>query len=277
MQRVTFTSSLGETIELYQSPFFLNEIEGLGDVSAEIHSQKSPGQNGSMAIDYLLEERYIPIEVIILKDLEANRELISRVFNPNLGPGRLTYQNNIVRREITAISEHVPKFPDERPRLGQKAMIDLVCNNPYWEDHILNNVKLEDFVSSFSFPFSFPVSFAIRGDMRTLLNEGHVPTPIKVTFIGEAVNPKITNLTTGEFIRINRTIPKDYKLVITTDVNHKSVKIIAPDGIETNAMGYIDLDSDFFSLDVGNNQLSFITDGGTPEVYIEYRNLYVGV
>lgn len=277
MQRVTFTSSLGETIELYQSPFFLNEIEGLGDVSAEIHSQKSPGQNGSMAIDYLLEERYIPIEVIILKDLEANRELISRVFNPNLGPGRLTYQNNIVRREITAISEHVPKFPDERPRRGQKAMIDLVCNNPYWEDPNLNNVKLEDFVSSFSFPFSFPVSFAIRGDMRTLLNEGHVPTPIKVTFIGEAVNPKITNLTTGEFIRINRTIPKDYKLVITTDVNHKSVKIIAPDGIETNAMGYIDLDSDFFSLDVGNNQLSFITDGGTPEVYIEYRNLYVGV
>ena len=86
-------------------------------------------------------------------------------------------------------------------------------------------------------------------------------------------------MSTGETIRIKRTIPAGYSLVITTDFNNKSVQIIAPDGVATDAMGYIDLDLpwSFFSLDVGENQLSFITEGGKPDVFIEYKNLYVGV
>ena len=277
MQRVTFTNSRGETIELYEQPFFLNKIEGLGDVDATIHSLKAPGQDGSTLIDVTLEERYIPIEVVILKDLLDNRKLISKIFNPKLGPGTLVYENDNYKREITAVSEHVPKFADERPRLGQKAIIDLVCPNPYWRDVNPTNIKLEDFVSNFSFPFSFPVSFAVRGDSKSFLNDGHVPTPIKVTFVGESVNPKITNVTTGDFIKVNRTVPQGYSLIITTDFDNTAVKIVAPDGVETNAMGYIDLNSEFFNLDIGDNQLMFITDGGTPEVYIEYKNWYVGV
>src|SRR5690606_39384781 len=68
-------------------------------------------------------ERYIPIEVVITEDLLINRQLISRVFNPKLGEGFLTYENDIVKRNIMAIPEHVPSFEDIRPRKWQRVKI----------------------------------------------------------------------------------------------------------------------------------------------------------
>ena len=162
-------------------------------------------------------------------------------------------------------------------RRTQISSINLICPNPFWQDINPTNIKLEDFVAAFRFPFHFPVRFASRGDSAVLVNTGDVPTPIKVTFRGESVNPKITNLTTGEFIKVNRSIPPGYTLVLNTEFGNKEVKIVAPDGVETNAFNYIDLNSQFFSLREGANNFSFITDGGKPEVYVEYYNRYLSV
>lgn len=261
----------------------LVSIEGLGDVNADIQTQKSPFQDGTTLIDTVLEPRYIQTEFLIrgtdYNEVRSKRTFISSVINPRLGLGTLTYYSGDTVREIKAVAESVPYYPDKesRGRRWQRGLVTFVAPNPYWQDVSPTNIKLEDYVANFSFPFSFPVNFAIRGDSRTLINDGHAPAPITVTFVGEAVNPSITKIETGEFIRVNRTIPSGYQLVITTEFNNKSVKIVAPDGVETSAMGYIDLDSEFFSLDVGRNQLSFITEGGQPEVYVEYRNWYVGV
>lgn len=273
---------MGDSIILYnRPPFLLSKIDGLGDVDANVQMTKSPFQDGTTLIDSLLEPRYISMQVSVLgnspAEISQHRERLARVFNPKL-PGVILYENGNVTREIYANPEHVPKFPsDDRGRTYQISLVNLVCPNPYWRDINPTNIKLQDFVGNFFFPVSFPTSFSIRGDEQELFNEGHAPTPIKVTFRGEAVNPMITKSSTGEFIRINRTIPAEHSLVITTGFNEKAVRIIDPHGVEMNAMGYIDLDSTFFSLDVGENQLKFITDGGNPEVFIEYRNLYLGV
>lgn len=284
MHKLTYTNSQGESIVFsHRPPFILSKFEGLGDVEAEVQRQKSPYQDGSTHTDTILQERFIVLEVTILgnshDDVSAKREQLSRVLNPKL-KGKLVFENGRVTREIEAFSEHVPKFPSGGENRGssyQISLINLVCPNPFWQDINPTNIKLEDFVANFAFPFSFPVSFATRGDTRVLVNTGHVPTPVKVTFVGESINPKITKINTGEFIKVNRTIPAGYSLVITTDFGNKAVEIIAPDGVATNALGYIDLDTTFFSLDVGENQLSFITEGGQPDVYIEYKNLFVGV
>lgn len=284
MIKLNFTNSTGKSIELFSAPFRLSKVEGLGDVEAEIQMLRAPFQQGSTFVDALLMERHISVELTITGkdevDLAANRRLFSEVFNPILGLGLLTYTDKSGSKQILAVPESVPAYPDgpmNRGRWFQKVLLFLVCPNPYWQDINPTNVKLEDYVSNFSFPFSFPVSFATRGDMRTLVNNGHAPAPVKITFVGESVNPKITKVDTGEFIRVKRTIPEGYSLVITTGFDDKAVRIIAPDGVESNAMGYIDLNSTFFSLDIGENKLSFITDGGKPDVYVEYRNQYLGV
>ena len=134
-------------------------------------------------------------------------------------------------------------------------------------------------MANFHFPFSFPVHFAVRGDLGIIDNTGHMPAPLKITFRGPATNPTITKINTGETIKIKRFIPDGYALVITTDFDNQSAEIVAPDGVSEDAMGYLDLSVDwsFFMLDVGENRISFITDGGSPEVYVEYRTQYVGI
>ncbi|MFJ8262724.1 phage distal tail protein [Rummeliibacillus sp. NPDC094406] len=277
-----FTNSRGESVEFGDSPFYLQSIN-LGGTAANIQKQKSPFLDGSIFLDALLDDLEIEIEFLInypfggYGDISKARELISRVCNPKLGPGELTYTNEYVTRTIKCVSEYVPDFPDGESRKSvlQKGKVTFVAHDPFYQDQTDENYKLEDFVAHFHFAFHFPVRFASRGDSKILTNKGHVPTPILVEFRGEAVNPKITNLTTGEFIKVNRVIPKGYTLVINTDERERDVKIIAPDGIEENAMHYIDLESSFFMLQQGDNRFSFITDGGRPEVYVRYKNKYL--
>lgn len=282
MRKLTYVNSLGESITFHKTPYLITSLTGISEVEAETQGQKSPGQDGDTYIDSLLEPRFPTLEGVIVESnlmkIKEYRSQILRVCNPKYGLGKLTLELDGDIKEIDAVLDGVPVFPERKDASRvQTFMIVWKCPNPYWQDVNPTNIKLEDYVANFSFPFSFPVTFSIRGDSRTIVNSGHVPTPIKVTFRGNSVNPKITKNNTGEFIKVNRTIPEGYNLVITTDFNNKSVKIIAPDGVESNAMGYIDLDSTFFDLDVGENHLSFITEGGKPEVFIEYRNLFIGV
>lgn len=278
-EKLTITNSNGDSVVFsHRPPFLLSKIDGLGDVEANVQMSSAPFQDGATHIDTLLEPRYIDMQISILNDdVPGMRQRLARVLNPKLTL-HIIYENRDVTRQIQAYSEHVPKYPsDGRGLRYQIALINLVCPNPYWQDVNPTMLKLQDFVGNFFFPVSFPASFSIRGDQEEFMNLGDVPAPVKVTFRGEAVNPMITNVSTGEFIRVNRTIPAEHSLVITTDMNYRTVRIVDPYGAEMNAMGYIDLNSTFFSLDVGENKLSFITDGGNPEVFIEYRNRYLGV
>lgn len=285
IEKVTFTNSRRQSIELSnRRPFLLQSVEGKADVGADIQTQKAPYQDGSSYIDSLLQPRSIALNVSILaysqEGLIQQRQLLASVFNPKLEPGKLVYSKGNVQREIKAVVENVPVFAVGSENNGmryQRTIINLLCPSPFWEDIASENYKLEDFVGNFRFKFRFPVRFATRGDSRILLNKGDVPTPIVVEFRGASVNPKITNVTTGEFIKVNRTIPPGYKLVLDTSFGNKRVEIVAPDGVVENAFHYIDLESTFFSLDVGETKFGFITEGGNPEVYVEYKHRYLSV
>lgn len=286
MPKIKYTSGRGEAVELYGSPFQLSKIDGIGGVEADIQMSKSPFQHGSTYIDSPLQSRFMALEVTIRgsseEEVTNRRRFISSVFNPINGLGILEFIDATGSKHIKAIAQAVPYFPDGKENRGinfQKALINLVAPNPMFYDASATSIRLEDYVANFAFPFSFPVSFAVRGDVGTVVNVGHAPAPVRITFRGEAVNPQITKVNTGETLRIRRTIPLGWSLVITTDFDNQSVEIISPEGISTNAMGYLDLTAgwSFFNLDIGENKLSFITDGGKPEVFIEYRNQYVGV
>lgn len=282
--KLEFINSRGETIELYGRPFRLVSAIGLGEVEADIQMQKAPYQDGSTLTDTPLQQRYIDIEIKITGDdnldTEAKRRKVTSIFNPRLKEGTLRYISDSGVREIKAVATSLPHFPDgteNRQETFQKALIQLVAPDPHWKDIIAENYKLEDFVSNFRFSFRFPVRFATRGDSKTLVNKGDVPTPIHVEFRGPVVNPRITNLTTGEFIRVNREIPAGYKLFLDTSFGNKRVEIVGPDGIVQNGFPWIDPYSTFFNLDVGENRFAFITDSGNPEVYVEYKHRYLSV
>lgn len=281
MQKVTFKNIWGEVVEIgYNFPFFLSRIEGLGDVQADIQSQKSPNQNGSSYIDSTLQKRTISIEISIMKDFHNARQILSRIFNPSLGEGLLVYENDFGKWQIKAVSEHVPIFPDNRPRIFQVALIDLIAHNPYWEDETDNKKSLIAYRNGLRYPFSFPKSYGIEGHSVVIVNEGHVDAPITIEFFGPSLNPTLTNETTGEFIKVYRQLRRGEKLTLNTDFNRKRVEITRKDGTVQNAYGYVDwFESSFIKLIPGINVLKYTADSGTEEavVNIIYRNRYVGI
>ena len=101
---------------------------------------------------------------------------------------------------------------------------------------------------------------------------------MEIYFHGPAVNPKITNLSTGESIRIKRELTTDDVLYISTAFGKKKVEIIRND-TRTDAFDYIDLASQFFSLQVGDNVIEYASENGLDpqNVEIRYRNRYIGV
>jgi Phage tail protein len=284
MQRIIFTNARGQSVELKSSaPFLLQSIDGLGDVDADIQTQKAPFQDGSTYIDSVLQERAISLEVVILADkstLLKQRQFLASVFNPKLGQGILRYENGEVVREIEAVPDGVPVFPSGRENRGpffQKALVNLLCPNPFWKSTEITEEPT--FEPLFQFPFEGVFEIGIQRDKRIIVNDGDAPAPLYIEFYGPAVNPIIINRTTGEFIKVNQTLGENEIMEIDTTPGKKSVYFIQPDGTKRNVFNWIDLNSSFFQLVVGENEIEYSADSDIQGaiVNISYRKLYNAV
>lgn len=284
MQKITYMNFLGQSIVLNGSPFILSKVEGLGDVGADVQRQKAPFQDGSTYIDSILNERLITFELAVMGDspqeVQTRRAHLASVINPKLGEGLLTYENDSGLWEINATPESVPVFPsgnDNRGSTFQKALVTLICPSSYWRSPVITEEPA--FEPLFQFPFEGVLEMGMQRDQRVIVNDGDAPAPINVEFYGPAVNPIITNLTTGEYIKVNRTLNEGEFMRIDTTRGKKSVEFVAPDGTVTNVFNWIDLESTFFQLVIGENQIEYSADSDIQGaiVNIRYNKLYTAV
>lgn len=285
MEKLTYTNVRGESIVFDGPPFYLVSVNGLGDVAANVQRQKAPYQDGSTRIGSTLEERVIPIEFLIVGDnyheVSEYRMQMSRILNPKLDEGILRYENGHVIREINVSAESVPFFPDgagNRITEMQKGLVTLVASDPYWRSTGITEEPA--FEPLFEFPFEGEFEMGMQRDQRIIFNDGDAPAPIQVEFFGPALNPKIINNTTGEFIRIKQELFEGERMMI--DTSDASVYFIDADGNERNVFPWIDLSgagTTFFKLEIGENEIEYTADSdiqGTV-VNILYSKLYTAV
>lgn len=280
MKQLKFTNKHGESILFgVGSSFTFTNITGLGEVEVDVQMQRAPYQDGGTFTDALLEPRPISFEVGIFgandTDISNKRSQLSRVLNPKLGPGLLEYRYGDVVRVIDAIVEHIPNFPpgfENRGRRHQRALVDLICPNPYWRT--LEITEEPAFESLFEFPFEGEFEFGMQRNDRMIFNDSDSPAPIQVDFYGPAQSPIIENLTTGEFIRINKRLEEGQTLKI--DTGKSSVIYVDESGVETNVFNWIDLSSTFFMLAVGENDITChcAISNNQRDFDIYYQKLY---
>ncbi|MEK4760758.1 phage tail family protein [Viridibacillus sp. FSL E2-0187] len=286
METVTYTNPRGETVTFGGPPFYLQSVTGLGDVTVQIQTQKSPFQDGSTYLDAILDEREVDIIFLIVADLEQNygdvskaRARIAQICNPKLGPGILKYENDYVVRIIDAVASHVPIYGDDsdRTKTLQKSTLTFVAPDPYWK-----SLKVEEepaFKPLFQFPFLGPFQMGLQQDRRIINNDGDAPTPIFVEFYGPALNPKIINNTTGEFIKVDQELLEGERMVIDTSEENKSVFFVGENGEMRSVFHWIDLDSDFFKLCIGENDIEYTADNDVQGAIlnISYNKRYNAV
>lgn len=231
-----------------------------------IHNQRIKPRSISVAADFLGENTE-----------EERRKLIS-FFNPKHN-GKLLVNYCGVERGIHYIVE---SFRDKRDNLYDvlSFQFDLICPNPFFHTVYQDFASLDTWVGGLQLKFTLPFRFKQKGDTKqNIYYTGDVNTPVEIFFKGPALNPKIANETTGEFIRINKKLETNDILYINTAYKNKQVKIIT-DNQSTNAFHYIDLDSTFFELQQGDNLISYSSEDAeqTPRgVDIKYYNRFLGI
>lgn len=125
------------------------------------------------------------------------------------------------------------------------------------------------------FPFTFPVVFgADTGSVTaSVLNNGNIAAyPTSITVVGPVNNPKITNVTTGEYIEVTTNLSSGSNvLTITYD---KDTLTVEKDG--NSVLSSVTDASTFFKLEPGTNQitLSGTSIGQNGYVTVNYRDSY---
>lgn len=284
MQRVTFVNSRGESLVFGNSPpFILNKIEGVDGPPGDILSTKSPYQDGSSFDSIRLSERPITITGYIIpktmQEMYQQRRNIMRILNPKLGLGRLVYSNDAQSYAIDAVIEGSPTF-QERYTHNQSFVLNFICPDPYFTDENKTSKGLRFESGGMTFPLRLPTMFAYSAYRGNFTNSGDVETPVEIHYKGPALNPIITNETTGEFIKVNYDLSENDVLVINTAFGQKRVEVMNSDGSRTNVFHWIDLDSTFFQLDIGQNILRYDSDRegdrSVATVTVYWYNRYIG-
>lgn len=268
-----------ETANNAKSELKLITFEGFGEVEANIQSTKSFQQDGSRMTNLTLEERYPYIEIMIVANdfslLSQTRRHLSKVFSPkSKGTFNLDYSGHSYQLDV--ITEGVPSFSSE-DSVGrtQIASVNFVAHDPYWVDKNINSKEIVSWVGGLTFPLKLPTEFSTKGEEQiNIINNGDVETPVTIDISGKATNPCIKNLTTGEYIKVNRAMLEKDSLRITTEFGNKRVEQNGE-----SVFNYIDLNSTFFSLKTGDNIIQMTTDDVQDDasVRISYKNRYIGV
>lgn len=280
-EEIVFTfQSNGKTLSIDEPEYDILNYEGLEATDYELEEQTNINGIGATKKRMKLLPRPISLEFDYVGREENKsriRQELIQFFSPFRG-GELVVNYLGVERKI---QYEVTGFFVNSKLLTEplSCLLELSCMDPMFEDILQSSEQISTWVGGWKWKFKLPFRMKQRGEPRkNIINEGHVETPVEIEFHGPAVNPQILNLITGEFIRIKRELTSDDILYINTAFGEKKVEIIR-DGVREDAFDYLDLESKFFSLQVGDNVIEYQSENGlNPQsVQIYYYNRYIGV
>ncbi len=204
--------------------------------------------------------------------------------------GQLIYTDANVTREIPCRVEALDMPQVQRARPGQPFVLTFECPDPYLRSTVEDVETIDTVVAIFEFPdASGGLEFTdgtggieldnyLVGTAVNITNEGDVPCPVTLTFYGPAVDPKIENQTTGEYIEFDLTLVAGDTLTIDTEA--KTVSFFdASVPSTTNGNQYLVLASSFWYLDIGVNAVRFTTGDSSTSARCEvaFKERYVSI
>lgn len=293
MQRLKVVNlGLNEEITFDMSgEILLSHIEGLGIPEVSEQKTQAPLQDGSDVYGLLLEDRVIRLQATVCaktrEELYKIRRKILRIINPrtyntrtqNKGELLLFYKNDYKTYRIYA---HIEDAVDFKTRVKNHMTVDIVftANNPYLLDEKNTKLAIKSLYGGLKFPLKLPTKFSNVGFRRNIVNDGDTEIPLEIQYHGPVTNPIVYNDTTGESLKVNRTLEKGETLLINTAYGNETVDILKENGLKENVFNWIDLEHrDFFKLTWGENIIRYSGDdeSNIGTIDIEFAIAYGGV
>jgi hypothetical protein len=271
-----YVNENGDTLIFeYAHGYLINKPSGIDTVSVSLSEAQGINQVGSTVQSKAVQSRPVTISGIIVGDDQAERKsALMSIVRPDLS-GRL-YADDYY------LSVHVTATPTVEPRAElAHFQFSVTAPYPYWQKDNSASQVLSGVQSRFKFPWNISKSYSFGALIETLFmninNNGQLPVPFTATFYAkdEVVNPKISNVQTGDTLIINKTMAAGERVVV--EITHERTNVTS--SVDGNIRGALDLDSTLFRLGVGDNILKPEADSGLKqlEVRIDFATEIVGV
>lgn len=249
------------------------DIKGIESSSNTINKSSSE-QDGANVISKKIDPREITITGDIKKNENEliNRDKLIRFFNPKKA-GEMYITRNDISRKITYDSAHV-EFKTNKMYSYIEFTIELECvENPYFLDAKSISGSLTAITPQFTFPLVIMkgnkgkiMGYKTFKPVMPIINNGDEEIGIEITAIakrGKVENIKFI-LNNDKYIKVNITLEQGDILKINTRPKNKSILLNGK-----SIMHKIDRNSDFFSLKLGKNILTYECDNGSSNIDIE--------
>ncbi|ABS35234.1 hypothetical protein ACP49_16180 [Clostridium botulinum] len=289
MQKLIINTDRGQSITLGNSrPFILSKIDNTAGVKTNIITTKSPYQDGKNYHGTTLEDRVLPVTGAIIststEDLYRKRMNLCSIFNPK-AKINITYINNAGEHSIECVVQDSPVF-NKKTGLMQEFLVQLYCPSPFWQDIYETKEEVALWIGDFEFMLEIPDEGIEMGHRESnlivnIFNDGDIECGMRIEFtaLATVVNPSLFDINTRKYIKVKRSLQAGDKLIINTKFGDKTVEMIRSNGERQNVFNWIDLDSEFLQLNVGDNLFRYDAEQGIDnlEVAIYYKKNYLGV
>lgn len=282
MFELSVENNRGEALNLSTSPdYTVYKITGLNPPKVTVNSSTNATTDGSNINAVRIENRNIVIYMTIEGDVEANRINLYKYF-PIKRTVKLYFKNGTRNVYIEGTVELIECDLFSNKQIAQ---ISLVCPKPYFKDVESLISNFGDVTALFEFPFSIAeagteISELTTNQRKSIINAGDVTTGVIISLfaMGNVVNPILYDVLKNEHMALNFSMQASDEIVINTNVGEKSITLIR-NGVSTNALGYMTPDSNWFTLESGDNLFTYEATSGGSNLQIKFTNsvLYGGV
>lgn len=290
-ERLIYTNANGGSIEFsIYSDYYVNvskDVTGISDIKNTIYSTSSMGQHGETFISQKINSRDIDITGYINRTDKDNmltlRRAMQKILNPELD-ATLTYIYGNFVKVIDVKVDNAPVF--KYSKVLEQFTVQFTCPSPFWRDETETRKDIASWIGSFKFAMEIPEAEGMEFGYRQpsvivdVYNEGDVKTGMRVAFkaTGTVKNPLLLNINTGEYIQVNATLAAGSTVIVNTEYGSKGATLDY-DSSTVDYFRYIDVDSTFMQLEIGDNVFRYNAAEGLDalEVTIYYSPKYLGV
>lgn len=286
MERIVCNSENGYSIEISKGfPFFLDDIDGIHEVSGSVATVKSAFGVGSKYVGTSVDDRTITITGHFKsrgQERIPQRDALYKAFSLGIKGTLYYYEDNRAYK----IDYYAKKIQTSNDFGFDSFQIDLYCPSPYFTDLDETVVSLATWKKMFNFPLEIIDGQGIifgekeQNTLANIINNSNIEIGMRIVFNAENTvkNPKVTNVITNEELALDVTLERGDQIEVSTYINDKNIYIIK-DGVKSRKNNLLKFGSKFLQIHQGTNTFKFDTDSGSDDLSIEfyYYNNYEAV
>lgn len=271
-----YVNENGESITFtYNAGFLINKPIGIDTLQVSLSQATGIDQVGATIQSVNIQPRPVTVSGVLVGEFQLqNKERLLSVVRPDL------------TAKFYADDYYLNVMPTSTPTIDPTAkfakfQFSVLAAYPYWQKDDSVRSVLSGLHYMFKFPWNISREYQFAKMMETQFinvpNRGQLPVPMTVTFIarGDCLNPKITNVNTGKFMAIIKSLVAGERVVV--EITHDRTYVTS--SVDGDIRGALSLKSTLNRLDVGDNVLKPEAEegGNQMEVSIDFATEIVGI